>query len=151
MLKTGTKAPDFKLKNQDGEELSLSDLISDGSIVLYFYPKNETYGCIKEACAFRDQYEDFTAAGASVVGISMDSVGSHQRFVNNRRLPFTLLSDPDGKVHKAYESEPSLFGVLRQRNTYVIDKEGVIRMAFTARLNFEKHVEEALRVVGTLS
>lgn len=151
MLEIGTQAPTFTLKNKEGEDIHFGDLIGKKNIVLYFYPKNETPGCTKEACGFRDLYEDFIEAGAEVVGVSGDSIRSHQKFANNRRLPFILLSDPDLKVHKLYEVSSTLFGILRNRITYVIDKEGIVRYAFKSQININKHVGGSLEVVQSLS
>lgn len=150
MLKPGTKAPDFTLKNQDDQTVQLSDFAGKKSLVVYFYPKNETSGCTKEACAFRDSYETFTDAGAEVIGISRDSISSHQQFIQNRRLPFILLSDPDGKVHESFDVGSVLFGLIRNRVTYVIDKEGVIRNAFSSHMNINAHIEEAVATIKSL-
>ena len=100
-LQIGDVAPNFSLPNQKGETVSLSDYAGKKHIVLYFYPKDETPGCIKEACGFRDRYEAFTAAGAEVIGVSMDSVRSHQKFSQKRNLPFQLLSDKKKIVSNA--------------------------------------------------
>jgi thioredoxin-dependent peroxiredoxin len=119
-------------------------------VVVYFYPKDDTPGCTRESCAFRDQFSDFSDAGAEVIGISSDSVASHKKFAEKHRLPFTLLSDPGGSVRKAF-GVPSSLGVLPGRVTYVIDKKGVVRHAFNSQLNPAKHVEEALAVLASLS
>ena len=151
MLKTGDKAPDISLSDKDGKTFTLSSLYGKKNIVLYFYPKNFTPGCTKEACSFRDAYEDFLEAGAEVIGVSADTVASHAKFASGRDLPFILLSDPKFEAHKAYNVKPSLFGILRARATYVIDKEGTIRNAFESQLNIGKHIQEALAVVKELS
>ena len=151
ILKVGDKAPDFVLKNQEGASVSLQHLISQKNIVLYFYPKNETPGCVKEACSFRDQYEDFLEAGAEVVGVSSDSVDSHQKFISNRNLPFILLSDPGGKVADAYGCKKSLFGLIPARVTFIIDQQGIIRNSFESQFNIDRHVKEALEVIKSLS
>lgn len=151
MLKPGQKAPEITLADKDGSNFSLSSLLGQKNIVLYFYPKNFTPGCTKEACSFRDAYEDFLEAGAEVIGVSADSVESHAKFASGRELPFVLLSDPKFEAHEAYDVKPSLFGILRARATYVIDKEGTIRNAFESQLNIGKHIQEALEVVKSLS
>ncbi len=150
MLNIGSKAPDFTLPNKEGESVRFYDLLAQGHAVLYFYPKNETPGCTKEACAFRDQYEDFKEIGAEVIGVSADSTSSHLKFASNRRLPFVLLSDPKFEVHNLYDAKPSLFGIFRARITYVIDKEGTVRHAFSSQLNINKHISEALEVLKKL-
>ncbi len=117
-------------------------------LVVYFYPKDETYGCTKEACSFRDQYEDFVAAGADVIGVSRDDATSHASFKEHHRLPFTLLSDPGGKVATAWGVRAMLG--LPGRVTFVFDKEGVVRHRFDSMIRFGRHVDEALEVVRTL-
>src|SRR3989338_7689460 len=101
-IKVGDTAPDFTLQNQEGKPVRLKDFLGKKNIVLYFYPKDETPGCTKEACAFRDSYEVFKEEGAEVIGISSDSADSHRRFASHHRLPFTLLSDEGGEVRKLY-------------------------------------------------
>ncbi len=151
MLTEGQKAPDFTLTDSKGEAFSISDLFGKKSIVLYFYPKDFTPGCTKEACTFRDAYEVFLEAGAEVVGISTDSVESHEKFADKKDLPFVLLSDPGGKVHKLYDVSPKLFGLLPGRVTYVIDKNGVVVNAFQSQININRHVNEALKIVQSMA
>jgi peroxiredoxin Q/BCP len=143
----GDKAPDFTLLDQSGSPVSLADLLREHVVVLYFYPKDETLGCTKEACAFRDSYEVFTEAGAQVVGVSDDSVDSHASFAGHHRLPFVLLSDPGGTVRTTYGVTPSLFGVLAGRVTFVIDRQGVVRHVFSSVSRIGQHVEGALAAV----
>lgn len=147
----GSKAHNFELRDQNGDMIALQPLLSKQNIVLYFYPKDETPGCIREACGFRDEYESFLEVGAQVVGISADSVRSHKRFAENRKLPFILLSDPSLNVHRVYGAEPNFFGMLRARVTFVIDKEGTIRHVFDSKLNFLGHVKSSLEVLQSLS
>jgi len=150
-IQPGVKAPDFTLFNQNGENVSLSDYKNRKHVVLYFYPKDETPGCVKEACSFRDQYEVFREAGAEVMGISADSVKSHQAFAQNRRLPFQLLSDPDNSVRKAYGVSGALLGLLPGRVTFVIDQEGIVRHSFSSQLQIQRHIQEALEVIKGLT
>jgi thioredoxin-dependent peroxiredoxin len=119
-------------------------------VVLYFYPKDETPGCTKEACAFRDSYEVFAEAGAEVIGVSSDSVDKHAAFAGHHELPFTLLSDEGGQVRKSY-GVPSTLGILPGRVTYVIDRTGTVRHVFNSMTNIGRHVNDALDVVKTLS
>src|SRR5690606_37884996 len=119
------------------------------ALVIYFYPKDETFGCTKEACSFRDQYEDFVAVGADVIGVSRDDATSHASFKQHHRLPFTLLSDPGGLVAKAWGIKTTL-GV-PGRVTFVFDKGGVVRHRFESAIRFGKHVDEALDVVKRLA
>ena len=145
----GERAPDFVLPAQSGEPVRLSDLLQRGSVVLYFYPKDNSAGCTAESCAFRDSYAVFTEAGATVVGISSDSVASHERFAGRHRLPFLLLSDAGGAVRKLY-GVPRTLGILPGRVTYVIDRQGLIRHMFTGQLAATRHVQEALRMLRTM-
>ena len=146
----GDVAPDFTLPAQSGEHVRLSAYRGKSVVVLYFYPKDETPGCTAEACAFRDKYEVFKEAGAEVIGISSDSISSHEQFAAHHRLPFTLVADEGGAVRKRYKV-PSTLGLLPGRVTYVIDREGVIRYVFSSQLNATQHVEEALRIVRQLA
>ena len=148
-VKAGDKAPDFTLLSQAGEPVRLSDRIGERVVILYFYPKDETPGCTKEACAFRDSYEVFTDAGAEVIGVSSDSVQSHGAFADHHKLPFTLLSDEDGSVRKSY-GVPAVLGLLPGRVTYVIDRTGTIRHVFNSMTNISQHVNDALAVVRRL-
>lgn len=143
MLEVGEKAPDFELENATGSRVKLSDYLRKGPVVLYFYPKNETPGCVAEACSFRDHYEDFKQAGAEVVGVSADSAKSHGLFAEHHSLHFVLLSDPGRIIHKKYEVPKSLF-VLPGRVTYVIARDGKILMAFNSMWKPEAHVKAAL-------
>ncbi len=148
-LAVGSKAPDFTLPDQDGRPTVLSDALKAGPAVVYFYPRDDTPGCTAEACKFRDDYQDFTDAGAQVFGISDDDVASHKRFAERHRLPFRLLADTDNAVHKAYGLQAAL-GILRGRVTYVIDRHGVVRHSFDARINAVAHVRDALKVLRAL-
>ncbi|MDY6940275.1 MAG: peroxiredoxin [Cyanobacteriota bacterium] len=142
-LKVGDTAPDFTLSSQTGKLVSLSDFRGQKAVVLYFYPKDDTPGCTAESCGFRDSYEAFTDAGAEVIGISGDSVNSHQQFASKHQLPFTLVSDAGNKVRKLY-GVPSTFGLLPGRVTYIIDKEGIVRHIFNSQLNVPGHINESL-------
>jgi peroxiredoxin Q/BCP len=114
--------------------------------VLYFYPRDETAGCTRQACAFRDEFEEFARLDAEVIGISSDSVASHERFAKRHDLPFTLLSDEGGRVRRLY-GVPSTLGLFPGRVTYVIDEGGVVRDVFSSQLGVTRHVEEALKAI----
>ena len=137
--------PDSTLVGPDGP-VKLRDKLGK-PLVVYFYPKDDTYGCTKEACAFRDQYQDFTDAGADVIGVSRDDAASHATFRANNRLPFTLLSDPAGTVAKSWGAAG---GFLPGRVTFVFDKAGVLRHRFESQIRFAKHIDEALAVIKRL-
>ena len=148
-IEVGDKAPDFTLPSQSGEQVRLQDRLGQGVVVLYFYPKDETTGCTREACAVRDSHEVFTDAGAEVIGVSSDSVDKHAAFAAHHKLPFTLLSDKGGKVRKAYEV-PATLGFIPGRVTYVIDRDGTVRHVFNSMTNIDRHVKDALEVVRQL-
>jgi peroxiredoxin Q/BCP len=148
-VQVGDHAPDFVLPDKNGQPVRLSDVLRTGPVVLYFYPKDDTPGCTAEACSFRDNYEDFQAAGATVIGVSMDTAASHEAFANRYTLPFTLLSDNDGAVQRLY-SVKGLFGLMRGRETFVIDRQGIVRCRFSSMLNVTRHASEALQVLQAL-
>lgn len=142
----GDMAPDFELKDKNGNIVRLSDYKGKQNVVLYFYPKDDTSGCTAQACSFRDSYEDFKSAGAEVIGISSDSKRSHEGFAAKNRLPFVLLSDIIGKVRKAYGAY-DMFGLIPGRVTFVIDKEGHVIHKFDSQLSPTKHIQEALTIL----
>lgn len=148
-LTIGDRAPNFTLPSATGEKISLQDFIGQKSIVIYFYPKDDTPGCTKESCAFRDSYEVFKDAGAEVIGISGDSIESHQKFAQKYSLPFILLSDSKNEVRKLFGVPSTLF-ILPGRVTYVIDKEGIVRHIFDSMLDFNAHVDEAIKTIKSL-
>ena len=146
----GEPAPDFTLADQDGSPITLSALWKRGPVILFFYPKDDTMGCTAEACAFRDAYEEFQKAGATVVGISSQGTASKKSFATKNRLPFTLLADTGGQVRRLYQVKPSLLGLLDGRETVVIDAAGIVRHGFNSQVNATKHVSEALDVLRRL-
>lgn len=149
-VSVGDRALEFTLPDQSGTMVSLKDFLGSKIIVLYFYPKDFSRGCTTEACAFRDSYDVFVEAGAQVIGISSQSVESHNKFALVNKLPFILLSDEGGKIRKLY-GIPTSFGLLPGRVTYVIDKKGIVRHVFSSQLDAKRHIEEALRIVKELS
>ena len=154
MLEAGMKAPEFTLPDKDGNLVSLSQF-RGRRVVLYFYPKDNTPGCTRQACAFGALYGQFRALGAEVVGVSKDSAASHAKFAEKFSLPFTLLSDPDKSVHLSYGAigEKKLYGKVTVgtiRTTYVIDGEGKIVWA-KAGVSPDKNPEEVLEFIRTMS
>lgn len=143
----GDAFPFFELRDHENRTRTLTEF--NGPLVVYFYPADETPGCTKEACSFRDNYESFTEAGATVIGISDDSWEKHAKFKKNRGLPFTLLSDPKGKFRKQI-GVPTTFGILPGRVTYVLDENGIITKVFNSQLAATKHVPEALAAIQAL-
>jgi peroxiredoxin Q/BCP len=148
-IQVGDAAPDFTLHNQKGEQVTLRSFQGQKTVVLYFYPKDDTPGCTVESCSFRDSYEDFVATGAEVIGISSDSPDSHRAFASKHNLPFTLVSDANLAVRKAY-GVPATLGLLPGRVTYVIDREGIVRHIFNSQFNPKGHIAEAMGILKTL-
>jgi peroxiredoxin Q/BCP len=152
-LKVGDKAPSFKLKNQDGKTLSLSDL-KGKPVVLYFYPKDDTSGCTKEACNFRDEFPKFKKIKAEIIGISADSVKSHKKFAEKYDLPFNLLSDESKDVVEKYGvwKEKSMYGRKYMgivRTTFIIDSSGKIRKIFP-KVKVDNHNQEVIEALKEL-
>jgi len=146
MLGTDEKAPDFTLPDENGNAFHLHAELKKSRIVLFFYPKDNTPGCVAEACKFRDEYERFLEKGAAVVGVSSDSYSSHLSFRNRYNLPFPLLSDPVRHVAKLF-GVPFFLGIFSGRVSFVIDSDARILHVFQSQFNPEKHVNEALKVL----
>ena len=144
-LKVGDTLPNFTAKDTNGTVFDSANYIGKQSLVIYFYPKDNTPGCTVEACSFRDNYQDFKDLGAEVIGISADSVTSHLKFKSKFNLPFILLSDADKKLRKLFGVENSLI-FLPGRETFVADKNGVILMIFNS-MSSKIHIEKALQIL----
>lgn len=149
-LDIGDKVPPFTLPDQDGKPFKLDEALAKGPVVLFFYPKDGTPGCTKEACSFRDATADFAEAGAVIAGVSSDSVASHRRFADEHGLSYPLLSDEGGALRKKLGVPRSMLGLMDGRVTYVIDAQGVLRHRFDSMLGASKHVNEALTTVRSL-
>jgi peroxiredoxin Q/BCP len=146
-LKVGDKAPEFSLPDQDGNHVTLKNL-KGRQVVLYFYPKDDTPGCTKEACGFRDSLDLIKKAGAVVLGVSQDDGASHQKFITKYQLPFTLLSDDDARVSKTYgvHKQKNMYGKKYwgiERTTFVIDPTGKLKAVFK-KVKVDGHVDEVL-------
>ena len=148
MPDTGTIAPDFELPDASGKAVRLSQYRGKNAVVVYFYPKDDTTICTKEACSFRDHFAEFKAAGAVILGVSDDSVESHAAFAKKYGLPFLLLSDQGGRVRKLF-GVAKRFGILPGRVTFVVDREGVVRHVYSGLGEWDKHVAEALGALGS--
>ncbi len=153
-LKEGDKAPDFTLPSSDGGNVSLKDFKGKENVVLYFYPKDDTPGCTKEACSFRDQRKLFQAQGTEIFGVSFDNINSHKKFIGKYKLSFPLLADEDKAVAKKYGvyKQKSFMGKSYmgiERTTFVIDKDLKIRKIFP-QVKVDGHTEEVLEAVKSL-
>jgi len=149
-LKIGNKIPIFTLKDQNGSLFDMNSVIGAKNLVIYFYPKDDSFGCTAQACSFRDQFEVFMDADAMIIGISGQSVESHQHFAAKNRLGFTLLSDKGNTVREKFGVPKNLFGLIPGRVTYIVDKTGTVIYIFNSLLNVKKHIEEALKVLTNI-
>jgi len=147
-IKIGDQAPNFTLPDQNGKDFTLSNLIGKKNILIYFYPKDETPGCTKEACGFRDNIADYNGYNCEVIGISKDSINSHAKFAQHYNLPFTLLSDEKNSVRKLYGVESSFLGLLPGRKTFLINKDGTITHIFDYQFNAKLHVIDTLKALS---
>ena len=150
MVEPGSPGPGFRLQTSTGEYVSLEDFHGKKNVVVYFYPRDFTKGCTAEACEFRDSYEEFKNLGAEVIGISNDNQKSHEAFASEHKLPFILLSDPNGSVRKSYGVKKT-FGLVPGRVSFVIDKNGMVRHVFSSQSRATAHVGEALAVLKSLT
>lgn len=148
-LSIGDTLPEFTLTDQEGQVFNVAERIGNKPLVLFFYPKDFTPGCTREVCDFRDQYEDFTALGAQVIGISSDSTNSHAKFAARYRLPFTLLSDTRGQVRKLFGIKNSVFNLFPGRETFVFDGHGKLVHRYRNTLATD-HMKQALAAVKKL-
>ncbi len=144
----GSRAPGFEAKDQSGRTVRLADFIGKSNVVLYFYPKDDTPGCTREACSLRDGYAAIQKTGAVVLGVSADDVDSHAAFARKFTLPFSLLADPDGALIKAYGVKMPLLR-MAHRVTFVIDKQGVVRFRVD-KVDTDKHDRQVLELLKTL-
>lgn len=150
-LAVGDRVPSFELPDQTGKTVRLAELLGKGPLVFFFYPADETPVCTKEACSFRDAHADLERAGATVFGISGDSVASHASFAKNHRLQYGLLADVGDRVRNEVFGVPrGLLGLRPGRATYVVDRDGVVRHKYAASLQAQAHVDEAIATVKKL-
>jgi len=144
-VQVGDPVPLFSLHDQHDSLFHISDYLGKKVLVIFFYPKDESLVCTKEACSFRDSYAEFTQAGALVIGINSGTVESHKKFQENHHLPFILLSDPGDQVLKMFGVKGKFF--FSGRETFVVDKKGKIAFSFDSFTNGPKHEQETLRFV----
>jgi thioredoxin-dependent peroxiredoxin len=150
-LRSGDKCPSFTLPNQHGENINIDEFIGKRILIIYFYPKDDTPGCTKEACMFRDSYEEFVDMGCEVIGISSDSIESHRKFAETHRLSFPLLADEKGQVRKQFGVPGNLFGLIPGRVTYIVDKKGLVREVHNSLLDPAGHLNKAIETVKKIS
>lgn len=148
-LKIGDSIPNISLPNDKGEIFELRGFTGKQALIVYFYPKNFTPGCTKEACEFRDKYEEFKELHAEVIAISSDSESSHKRFKNKYQLPFIFLSDRDKKARDAFGVKPALMGLLPGRETFVFNKDGILILRYD-NINAALHTSKALKEIKKL-
>ena len=148
-LAVGDAVPNFTLKDQDGKPFNIRDEIGKHILIIYFYPKDESMVCTKEACAFRDSFNEYTKAGAQIIGINGGTVESHKKFEEHYKLPFILLSDPDNLVYKTFGVKNKFF--MTGRQTFVVDLKGKIAFSYEAMMEGTEHSKQALAVVKSLS
>ncbi len=149
-IKIGSSIPEFKLPDQNGNLFDINSVLGKKNLVIYFYPKDDSPGCTKEACSFRDQFEVFKEADAVIIGISGQSVKSHKEFAEKHRLSFTLLSDEGNKIREQFGVPTNFLGLLPGRVTYIADKTGKVIYVFNSQVQAEKHVDEALRILNEI-
>ena len=146
-IQIGDKCPNFSLPNQTGEKITISDYLGKQKLVLFFYPKDDTPGCTKEACEFRDRYSEFLELGCVVFGISSDSESSHIGFIQKHSLPYSLLADKDKTVRKLFGVPGNLFGLIPGRVTYIIDENGIVIGIFNSQLDPIGHIDAAINLL----
>ena len=143
----GSLVPEFSLPDQNGNTYHLSSVLGKKNIVIYFYPKDDSPGCTKEACKFRDQYEIFKEIDAEIIGMSSDDVASHKHFAEKYHLPYTLLSDNNNEVRQLFGVPSNLLGLLPGRVTYVVNKQGMVIHIFNSQIDAGKHIEESIKAL----
>lgn len=148
-LKPGDKIPHFISVDENGNRFDSHEVIGKKPVVLYFYPKDFTPGCTKQACSFRDFYRFFSEKGIEIIGISPDSVSSHKRFSSKHHLPFKLLSDVQGELRELFDVKPHFFGLIPGRETLLADKDGVLRFRYR-KLSSSKHLSEIEEFIRNL-
>jgi peroxiredoxin Q/BCP len=146
----GNNIPEFILKDQNGKDFDIKKVIGEKNLVIYFYPKDDSPGCTKQACSFRNQYDIFNEMDAIIIGISGQSIESHKKFADKYRLTYPILSDEGNKVRKLFGVPTNLMGLLPGRVTYIADKKGKVIYIFNSQLKAEKHVDEAIKILKTL-
>ena len=150
-IEIGDAIPEFTLYDQDGNLFDIRTVLGKKKLVIFFYPKDDSPGCTREACYFRDLYEVFSEADAIIIGISGQSVNEHRQFADKHRLGYTLLSDTGNRVRKMFGVPSDMFGLLPGRSTYVAGIDGKVVHIFNSQFQAERHVDEALKILREIS
>lgn len=143
-IEVGSRVPEFKLPDQNGKIFNIRSVLGKKNLVIYFYPKDGTPGCTKEACSFRDNLNVFKKSNATIIGISGDNVKNHKKFADKNHLNFTILSDQGNKIRKLFGVPASMMGVVPGRVTYIVDKKGIVIHIYNSLSKPEQHIKEAL-------
>lgn len=146
-MEIGTTLPAFELLDESGNVRSDAEFRGN-PVVIYFYPKDDSPGCTKQACSFRDAFTEFESVNATVIGVSKDDPAQHKLFKEKHRLPFTLLSDPNDNLHTKFGVKPAFFGLLRGRETFVFGADGKLKHKFSSHVNMNAHISEALEALN---
>jgi len=149
-IEVGSSIPEFSLPDQDGKLFDIASVVGKKKLVIYFYPMDDSPGCTKEACSFRDQFEVFSEAGAMVIGISGQSIDSHKKFADKYHLNYTLLADIGDKIRKLFDVPTNLLGLLPGRVTYITNLNGKVVYIFNSQSQATQHVDESLRILKTM-
>lgn len=149
-IEVGDAIPLFSLTDQNGTVFNLKEVLGKKNLVIFFYPKDDSPGCTKQACYFQDMFKVFQENDALVIGISGQTVKSHKKFADKHRLSYTLLSDEGNKIRNLFGVPANLWGIIPGRVTYVVDKSGIVKYTFNSQSEVTKHVDEAIRVLKTL-
>ncbi len=147
-LYVGAAAPDFTLPDQNGRAVSLDQLLENGPLVLFFYPRDHSFGCTRQVSSFRDNYEALLGHGVTAAGVSKDSEQEHESFIAKHQLPFPLLIDRDGEIHRRYGCL-AMFGMITRRITFLIDSRKKIRLCHEDNFKMNSHVEKVMKVLGS--
>ena len=150
-IQIGDKIPSFTLLNQNNQEVDINSFVGTKNIVIYFYPNDNTPGCTKEACSFRDAMQNLNNLDCEIIGISADSVTSHKAFATQYNLKYNLLSDTNNQVRKLFGVPRNLFGIIPGRVSYIFDKEGIVLHIVNSQMNPEKHIQETLETLQAIT
>jgi peroxiredoxin Q/BCP len=150
-IQVGDKIPSFTLLNQNNQEVDINSFVGTKNIVIYFYPKDNTPGCTKEACSFRDAMQNLNNLDCEIIGISADSVSSHKAFATQYNLKFNLLSDTNNQIRKLFGVPRNLFGIIPGRVSYICDKEGIVLHIVNSQINPDKHIQETIETLEAIT